>query len=106
MTRDEILAMPAGKDIDDLVDEFVFGKPTPKDNNTILYIRNSKSYSTDISAAWEVVNAMEKYSCDFAIKKGVDAWSAIVGGGAWICDAETAPLAICQAALLAVMEDE
>lgn len=93
MTRDEILAMPAGREMDVLVGRHVMDLVGPPD----LYWE----YSTDISAAWMVVEKFPAVSLTFR-------------GKYWFCDvnqvdfdysqAETAPLAICRAALLAVTE--
>lgn len=63
--------------------------------------------STDVSAAWEVVEKMfETYSKEITVEFGwkenpIYAWHCHMG----LVDAtaETAPLAVCRAALLAVM---
>ena len=126
MTRDEILAMEAGRELDALVAEKVmertlmdglggtairvvyYGKDTP---HPLPY------YSTNIAAAWEVVAK---------IKPDIDGGIAVewlIDGGddrAWHTEiwtrgekyrqycsfAPTAPLAICRAALLATQEQE
>ena len=69
----------------------------------------TRSYSTDISAAWEVVEKCENFNCyvDLIALSNKRGWKCAVydvnkiSGNAI---AETAPLAICRAALLAVME--
>lgn len=115
MTREEIEKMSAGREMDALVMEWVT-KFTVDDNFHI------PSYSTDIAAAWAAVEKLQEIypDYDFYLEKSgrhVEFWFRIndtsQGGwnssGAWdkrISDAEadTAPLAICRAALLAVME--
>lgn len=66
MTRDEILAMPAGREMDALVAEHVMGLlNVHKYNGEWIHTRNPipfvgapivEYYSTDIAAAWEVVD--------------------------------------------------
>lgn len=62
------------------------------------------SYSTKISDAWDVFEksnlvAIEKTMCGYAVADAYDEQGNIL-----ICESNTAPLAICRAALLAVME--
>lgn len=104
MTRAEMLTLPAGRELDRLVAEQM-GWAIPSSM--------VPRYSTDITAAWEVVKVM----CDW-----LPAWQRSkfslqcchpVGGHLWECyfgvdrcvagAADTAPLAICRAALLAKM---
>jgi hypothetical protein len=117
MTRDEILKLEAGPKMNQLIWWKVFDMtPTPKDNDMLKL----PPYSTDIAAAWEVVEHFTGKDCrnqDFFI----ECWS----DGEWFvafhplgyssrdpkanCDGKTtgspsAPLAICRAALLAVIE--
>jgi len=101
MTRDEILNMPAGEMMDKLICVNLFPHKNPEYWDLL-------KYSTDIAAAWEVV---EKMSYSFHVEIMSD-----INGMAWGCDfkddplhttlcvAETAPLAICRAALLTVMK--
>jgi hypothetical protein len=133
MTRDEILNMPAGREMDALVAEKVMIVEFTKHNykahdvlsNTIeerTYYSTSFAplphYSTDIAAAWQVVEKLMEMGDVF-----IENWQ----DGEWFvacdplmnkprrnaasCDGkktgkESAPLAICRAALLAVMEDK
>ena len=91
MTRDEILNMPAGREMDAQVGYIVY--PDAKKHGFIV----CPKYSTDIKDAWEVLEKLNL--TDFTIEKA----------GAHYCVnltiesacAETAPLAICRAALLA-----
>lgn len=111
MTREQIEQIPAGFEIDKLVQSFVMGGLPPVSND-IMY-EFIKPFSNDIKAAWEVVEHMKRngfnailmnaYShspqrpfengCSFENKIGV---FGFIGYG------ETMPLAICRAALLAV----
>ena len=134
MNREDILKMEAGREMDVLIAENVMGyskmlAPTSfrlnnylVDAGELVYVAPNgdtfatfdiPSYSSDISAAWEVVEKMR-----IAIVP-------LVGGGwaaepdsdfdlelSWferpVCDwatAPTAPLAICRAALLSTLED-
>lgn len=113
MTRDEILTMEAGRELDALMWMALHGQEP-----NILVCRHVDSdyqphagypsghispphYSTDIAAAWEVIEKFPGASMRHT-------------GKFWFCDlwqddyeysqAETAPLAICRAALLVVME--
>ena len=132
MTRDEILAMEAGRELDALVAEKVMGfakvvRDYDKRHNTeglrsfvydtafAWFGKETPRYSTDIAAAWLVVEHMGPIPFSLRFQPA-DAWRA--GGGEvycyahWTCwfeggkeiDADTAALAICRAALLAVME--
>lgn len=111
MTRDDILNMPAGREMNRLVMEWVT-ELTVDDN---FYI---PAYSTDIAAAWEVVeklmhdgfiwksNGNEScgnliYSFSFAKDDGgYEEYFQTFDSG---ITENNLPLAICRAALLAVM---
>lgn len=99
MTRDEILNMPAGREMDVLIAD-ILGKS-----------HGIWNFSTDIAAVWEVVQRLEQdwevelstghnfrdypgqsYGCRIASKCTILVM---------FCLAESAPLAICRAALLA-----
>lgn len=109
MTREEILNMPAGREMDALIAQKIFGF-TVDDNFYIQY------YSISIIDAWSIV-----------LQMGAKHFRYEIGGGfmgsnknyaafdnEMLADsnplfkvwANTAPLAICRAALLAVMEAE
>ncbi len=119
MTRDEILNMPAGREMDALVwmalheqspdltlCRFVDGDYQPNAGYPVGHI-SPPNYSTDIAAAWEVkekigfpISLVESmlggdFSCEFLVDLET---SEIVEG-----IAGTAPLAICRASLLAAM---
>jgi hypothetical protein len=97
MTREEILNMPAGREMDALIAEKVIDPDWVKLKNLCPH------YSTDIAAAWELVEKM-KY---FTLYRGDGYWECEYSGQYLeSIDAETAPLAICRAALLAVIESD
>lgn len=101
MTRDEILNMPAGREMDLLIaDTFSL-----KEGQVFVYI---EPFSTNMEAAWKVVEktAKEPFAWDISSINvgGKTIWSALYWGIEEVfCEAEadTAPLAICRAALLA-----
>lgn len=132
MTRDEILNMKAGREMDALIAIKVMGwewKPvgdrfinherlTHPDgkhyggmrysDGEIEYTNRLEEYSTNMGAAWEVVEAMEGKWFWFSLSNVVpNSGDAIVYEAkfnqVYTCE-ETAPLAICRAALLAVVE--
>ena len=148
MSRDEILNMPAGRQLDALIAEKVMGweairvdyfgeDSSPRQNeleewmakNELdsigdYFIDVDKNFwvedndwqpSTDIHAAWEVVEKMRnnKYEpcvngeCWTPIEHRMGLWQADFqnGGPCHSARADTAPLAICRAALLAAMEE-
>jgi len=105
MNKKEILHMPAGQDMDLLVAEEVLKLSTDEWNNRFFFSTGNKTkFSTDISAAWEVVEKLlddEEY--DFAIRSSVRGWHVTIEAkyDDYVANAETIPLAICRAALLA-----
>jgi hypothetical protein len=118
MTREDILAMPAGRELDALVAEKVLDFALmhevvqPEGENWFTYHHNMGyyRYSSNISAAWEVV---EKFST-YRMQKLRDNDHRLVDGKAHQCFlnkngncayGHTATEAICKAALIAKMED-
>lgn len=138
MTREEILAMPAGPKLDALIAEKVMGWTSYESHLTCedfgtrgepLIFWNPPGmtsagatlppFSTDIAAAWQVVERL--------IERKVLLWVHVSPAGNYRCEcrqvvqsevtkswyqrraadviAETAPLAICHAALLATLEN-
>jgi hypothetical protein len=104
MTREDILAMPAGRELDALVAEKVMGYKYTSDFDRLF------KPSTDISAAWEVVEKFNTYR----MQKLRDNDHRLVDGKVHQCFlgkngncayGHTAPEAICKAALLAVLEE-
>jgi hypothetical protein len=120
VNRDEILERKPGRELDALVAEKVMGLPQPylspfngewviKHEEKWKPIERLQNYSTDISAAWEVVEKFESYK----LSKLPDGDVRIKYGGQYQCFinankncgyGSTAPEAICKAALLAVLE--
>lgn len=128
--------MEAGRELDALVAEKVMGKKTRRLSGNLYcweYDGDYKNlhglaqpipaYSTDLSAAWEVVEKLCNWDVDDNMlvlqgqgpdlekKRSPDGeapqwWEAEIAGtwGKVMVEAETAPLAICLAALKAIAE--
>jgi hypothetical protein len=119
MTRDEILAMEPGRELDALVAEKVMGW-TVKFMDGIwgwMYRESERNrwynvprFTTDISAAWEVVEKMQSWGgCDIGCfgRTGDGTWYVVethTVNGCHKATCHTAPEAICNAALLASIE--
>lgn len=124
VNREQILAMEHGPELDDLVAEKVLGFSI--DRFTAHYDGMSEScrvwingegrkinpinLSANISAAWEVVEKMKERSRWFGVDSVGDQYRCIfrlkdnqVEGGWYEVHAESVPLAICRASLLAVL---
>lgn len=112
MKREKILAMKPGEHLDRIVALRVMGYEESKMMDGWVRLgalaTYPKRYSTDISAAWEVV---EKIPVDiihpyagFRLTKLGN--SVTVSFDGTEVSAKTAPEAICKAALLAVLEEE
>lgn len=102
MTRDEILAMEAGPELDALMAEHVFGNHFCAVHHSFYCCgRSSGGWSSKIAPAWEIVEKLRlavgpaaDYDYDtnwYATKLGSKIHGAI---------GSTAPLAICRAALM------
>lgn len=121
MKREEILNMPAGREMDALIGEYVFGwkKGTfpvyepMKSKHGDYIVRPIAQYSTDIAVAWEVVEWIQKNGYSFELTEHADpqgdyilqVWRRDMERDDFIARAETVPLAICRAALLAVVPE-
>jgi hypothetical protein len=133
LTRNKILKMEAGREMDALVAEKVFGGPEAhKDwywwdganmvwSNDTAYgakpilipaLFAGPHFSTDISAAWEAVEKMKQGGHIFTFEMVTDDEDQYSAGferkmedykPIWSGFGDTAPLAICRAALLAVV---
>ena len=132
MNRDEIFNMPAGREMDRLIAEKVMGLSVYDGERKIvryegfhgqhkrtytipeIYVRVSgvanyscDSYSTDIKYAWKVVEKVGSIDelHDVDIRTSIRGWYCIVFNSfdSFEANAETAPLAICRAALLAMV---
>jgi len=127
MTRDEILKLEAGREMDALILKHIFNADVIWKDSVInsvgfspagfhgkwpnsSHVYSKGGYSADISAAWEVVEKLKSiglellldnyspnWSCDFTETLEVTSEKEV--------SADTAPLAICRAALLATLED-
>jgi hypothetical protein len=89
-TRNEIQNMPAGREMDVAIGYHVMDLVAPPE----LY----PDYSTDISEAWKVVEKLH----DFDINRRHVFWLCSFKGKEPM-QGDTAPLAICRAALLTVI---
>ena len=110
MKREEIMAMQAGREIDLLISEKVFGVAVEKEyfmlDGASWGKHNPDHYSEYIAAAWEVVNKTSLFNVCMLYGSDSDTHWGIVklkfGEPKLIVTAETAPLVICRAALLEV----
>lgn len=116
MARGEMIA---GRELDALIAEQVMGGNWSSIDYA-PYIENLPHYSTDIAAAWQVVERMQELRYSLVIgtnacarsQNGAKFYEGWRGLGQSIIDAEetegflavaeTVPLAICKAALLAI----
>lgn len=76
-----------------------FARFVPAVGNETRFLDNIPKFSADIASAMLVVDAMQKYSCDFTLEKAGLAWYADFRSGQGTGD--TPALAICKAALFA-----
>ena len=131
MTRQEILAMPAGRELNIKVAEQVIGSifiedeifgDTEKRCLDFLYAIKGycieapffgplRHYSEDMSDAEEVINKLKDYDVKFEFNHHAGKWEAEVSklGTDFsypVVVAATAPEAICKAALLTVLKVE
>jgi len=121
MTREEIINMPAGYEMNNLIGQRVMGWHFDADGNwedghgeypDMRWWEYRFSPSTDIEAAWSVVEKLcNENGCDVVkvCKRDPELlrgeWSCNFGLG-FEAFGESASLAICRAALLAVMDGE
>lgn len=133
MTRDEILNMPAGRDMDALTALKFFGwhwenvlegflmppshHPAMLNNWAGEWDENGypnwlPEYSKIISLAWEVLEMIQKFGWSFELTDTDMQGDYVIriwqprGIKKYAARAESAPLAICRAALLTTLEDE
>ena len=127
LTREQILALPAGRELDALVAEKVFGLAVDRVQFATADTTGYKSddgfrypvprYSRDIASAWGVVDKLTKdgYAFQFNAMAECGARFDPTGDdGCWEdwevqhedqeLPLESAPLAICQAAILTILE--
>ena len=121
MTREEILNMPAGREMDALVAEKVMGADTKQYyrlDGIPWHKHDLPAYSTEIDAAWKVIKGLEynwnlcrdvgKCGSDYETAGDMNYRFIYTAPGMPMegITADTAPLAICRAALLAVIGRE
>ena len=112
--------LPAGRELDALIAEHIFGKPPTRDKSgwdTCLYLYFDGEcdgrcfYSTNIASAWKIVEEMDRRGFLVTVRPGecvIDGnisveinsqiWSPLAH---WV--EESTPLAICRAALKVVL---
>jgi hypothetical protein len=116
MTNEEIYNMPAGTEIEELILQHIFGfellpppampkfqRPTNHGVETIDYPR---PYSTDIWSAWSITDKLPMLELFRYLDDDEETPAGWVArfDNEYEATAEYAPLAICRAALLAVMD--
>ena len=116
MTKDEILALPAGRELNIRVAEDVMGRRFAQDeifgdmenldNGVYGYLQ---LYSEDISAAWQVVEKLKGYHPRIEFNIYSQKWEATFSAREAdfsypAVSANTAPEAISKSALLALLE--
>jgi hypothetical protein len=119
ITREDILKMEAGREMDTLIAEKVMngGRVAranhPEDDYWSFGGKNAIElplFSTDISAAWEIINQTNKW--DFMVGYDSDYptpmyyCDLITDTDNFLSHAETAPLAICRSAMFAAVEEK
>jgi hypothetical protein len=115
LTREQVLDMPAGEEMDRLIAEKVFGDQF--DGDTITDGKRCwpiPDYSTNVAAAWQVIDRIYRRFCGhisierFAwLSYEVKVGGLPADGGGWrevAAMAGAAPLAICRAALLTTLK--
>ena len=119
MNAEDILKMEAGREMDLLVSKLIVSKKIPAtswhNGETIYYedineneLRKMPDYSTDISAAWEVVKKLKEISAFVEVTLydcGHNSCKLNPFKNIYV-EADTAPLAICRAALLTTLGQE
>lgn len=98
LTNTNISSLPASRELDALVAEHVMHQPIDKFALAQGVLYNIPPYSTSIAAAWEVVEKLAVVGS--AVLKKENGWICVLG--LETADANTAPLAICRAALKVV----
>jgi hypothetical protein len=114
MNKAQILDLSVGRQIDTMIAEKVMG--WEKDRAYDRYIKESGStiytneldFSTEIDAAWRIVNKLFSVGVLFFLSRDDVHWVATFNkrGKNYHASADNAPLAICRAALLVVSEGE
>lgn len=98
MTKQDILNLSSGKDIDILVGGIIFNL-NPNENDI-------DKYSTDIASAWKVIHRMIELNFNYTLscseKRHTCAFDNIYSHRRYIVHGETPELVICKAGLLAL----
>ncbi len=113
MTVEDIKEMPGGREMDALIAEKVLGRPFRKPTHGhCCTCQNCGEdhdacggycyYSNDITSAWQVVEKMPGLALHHI--PDADRWNAYFHGG--MSGGNTAPLAICRAALIVALFPE
>jgi hypothetical protein len=106
---EQIRALPAGRELDDLVYLHVFGVADPCECGTgtggpdevcgVCGKPTRRQWSGDVAAAWDVAGWLRNYFGRFELTAGLE-WHCMAGCIEPWGSGETAPLAVCRAALL------
>lgn len=120
LTRDTVLALAAGRELNILIAERVMGliphqESEPHDGGTCYDPEMPPRYSSDIKAAWRVVEKLDEHGFHAVVKSpftagepyhagftphGQTGWN---GRPDYAGSGDTMPLAVCRAALLTTL---
>ncbi|WP_340398012.1 hypothetical protein NST50_14045 [Paenibacillus sp. FSL E2-0202] len=110
LTREEILAMEIGNELDIEIAVTVMGRERDKFRSGWIRLGDlstyPKQYSKDISAAWDVLQKHKTHQVTYSetgFSHSELKYRVIVGKNQNVAYADTAPEAICKASLLAVL---
>ncbi|MBY0205283.1 BC1872 family protein [Paenibacillus cucumis (ex Kampfer et al. 2016)] len=109
LTREQVPELKKGRELDSHVALIVMGVKEVTIVGKYHFIDSLDTplpnYSTDISAAWDVLNKMIYFGMEVNVGF-YEKWDCALDyrGTNWCEQAETAPEAICKAALLAVLD--
>jgi len=114
MTDDDIDALKAGRDLDELIAKVVLGKSW--DGSELINTHDGKPahlphYSTNLVAAFDLLDVLRKNGCEFHFQMHPDGVLSTLWreGDRFHChqsDAGKLPLAICQIALKSAMQSQ
>lgn len=101
--------MKAGKELDTLVCEMVLDKPREMLKNG--FDDANKSYSTDASAMWDIINIFVKKDFSYTITNTNQyehscIFDSIVSHKRYIAHSDSLAEAVCKAALMAALGEE
>jgi len=103
-SREEILSMPAGQNLDELVAIHAMGR----ENNKTPQGHKPFCPSRDIAAAWEVVVKIGEVRIEQYVAQGIRKYRVFMnnGGQVEVCLDDSAPLAISKCALLSLLKED